>query len=224
MKQIKIFCDFDGTITATDNIASIMKHFVPEQTSSIIKDILSQKLAIKDGVEAMFKLLRSSQKQEILQYLNETVVIREGFSEFVSFTRQHDIPLYIVSGGVDFFVEPLLAPFGPFTDIYCNASDLSGDVIQVLYPHFCDEDCSNFNTQACGCCKPTIMRNHVDENTFSIVIGDSVTDFEAAKNANLVLARDILIEKCKELNVPYKPFTTFYDCLHVLEGLLEEIA
>ena len=224
MKQLQIFCDFDGTVTATDNIVAIMKRFAPEQSSPIIKDVLDKKIAIKDGVEKMFALLPSSKKEEIIRFLQDNAVIRDGFEQFMNYVRKNEIPFHIVSGGIDFFVHPMLKPYGPFTSIYCNSSNFDNEQIQVEYPNVCDEQCTNFESQACGCCKPTIIRKHtpIASDYFNIVIGDSVTDFEAAKNANLVIARDLLIENCKKNNIPYKPFDTFEDCILIIESLLEE--
>ncbi|MNH37612.1 2-hydroxy-3-keto-5-methylthiopentenyl-1-phosphate phosphatase [compost metagenome] len=65
------------------------------------------------------------------------------------------------------------------------------------------------------------MRKVTQSDYFKIVIGDSLSDFEAAKQADLVLARDHLITRCKELDLPYKPFETFYDCLEVVKKLIE---
>ena len=221
MKSIKIFCDFDGTVTATDNIAAIMKHFVPNEAALIIENVLSKEMSIKDGVADMFALLSVTKKEEIITFLQEHAVIREGFAAFMDYVRARRIPFYIVSGGIDFFVEPMLAPYGPYEAIYCNHSNFDGDTIQVLYPHNCDTLCANFETQACGCCKPTIMRQHTDNSFFNIVIGDSITDFEAAKQADLVIARDLLLENCERNNLPYKPFTTFFDCIQIIESLQE---
>lgn len=221
MKQPIIFCDFDGTITATDNIVSLMRHFAPKEAEAIKENILAQKIGIKDGVEAMFRLLPSTSKEEIITYLQQTAIIREGFQDFVSYAKEHGIPFYVVSGGIDFFVEPLLAPYGPFDGIHCNASDFSGDVIQVVYPYACDELCANFETQGCGCCKPSLIRKLARDDQQIIVIGDSVTDFEAAKLADFVFARDILIQKCVELNVTHKAFANFHDCLTTLQSLTE---
>ena len=63
------------------------------------------------------------------------------------------------------------------------------------------------------------MRKVAQSNHFKIVIGDSLSDFEAAKQADLVLARDHLIKRCKDLQLPYKPFETFYDCLEAVKSL-----
>lgn len=220
MKPI-IFCDFDGTITATDNIVSLMEHFVPEESEKIAQDIIAQTITFKDGVTAMFELLSTRQKDEVIQYLLNTAVVREGFGEFVQYAHSHNIPFYIVSGGVDFFIEPMIEKFGPFAGIYCNRADFSGQQIKLLYPNQCDEKCSKYEVQGCGCCKPTVMRTVAQDDHFKIVIGDSISDFEAAKQADLVLARDHLIGRCEELQIPYKTFETFHDCLDVVKELIE---
>lgn len=216
MKKPVIFCDFDGTVTNKDNIVSIMRHFNPPGWEKWKDGVLSQSISIQEGVGKMFRLLPTSLKEEITQFVLETSEIREGFSDFVQYTKKQEIPLYIVSGGIDFFVKPMLQPFNDITGIYCNEADFSGENIQINWPHFCDDKCSNQN---CGCCKPTIIRNISNANTHSIVIGDSVTDVEAAKMADTVISRDYLSERCEALSIPYQPFHTFYDCIDILENV-----
>jgi len=217
MKKLVIFCDFDGTITTQDNIISIMKQFAPPEYLPIKENILGQKQSIREGVNEMFALLPVSLKDQITSFLLEQAQIREGFAEFVSYTKQNNIPLYIVSGGIDFFVNPMLEPFGPFSGVYCNQSDFLGDTIQIHFPHGCDEQCTN---QGCGCCKPSIIRRLQGSDAFSVVIGDSITDLEAAKLADIVIARDFLIEKCRELHIPYEPFESFHDVINIVNAKL----
>lgn len=162
----------------------------------------------------MFSMLPSSMKNEIITYVIGEAQIREGFAEFVAYTRTHKIPLYIVSGGIDFFVRPILEEYGPFDGIYCNEAEFSGANINIVFPNGCDEHCSS---QGCGCCKPSIMREYLTEGATSIVIGDSITDIEAAKLADMVIARDFLIEKCEELNLPYCAFENFHDVISIIE-------
>ena len=100
-----IFCDFDGTITMKDNIINIMAKFAPDGWEAIKDDILAQRVSIQKGVSELFSLLPTSQKEEIVSFVLEDAKIREGFGEFVQFTREQNIPLYIVSGGIDFFVH-----------------------------------------------------------------------------------------------------------------------
>ncbi|ALC83078.1 MULTISPECIES: 2-hydroxy-3-keto-5-methylthiopentenyl-1-phosphate phosphatase [Bacillus] len=218
MSKPIIFCDFDGTVTKKDNIVNIMRQFAPPEWEKWKDDVLSRSVSIQEGVGNMFALLPSSLQQEITRFVLENAVIREGFSEFVQFTKEQRIPLYIVSGGMDFFVNPMLEGFDLISGVFCNEADFSEDKIKIHWPHKCDEKCSNQN---CGCCKPAIIRNISKDDTYVIVIGDSVTDLEAAKCADTVIARDYLAEKCEEQSIPYRAFETFYDCITVLEGLLQ---
>ncbi|PIC63479.1 2-hydroxy-3-keto-5-methylthiopentenyl-1-phosphate phosphatase [Sporosarcina sp. P13] len=217
MSNVVVFCDFDGTITKKDNIISIMNQFALPGWEELKDDILSQKISIQQGVRQLFSLVPSNLKEEIISFVLQDAEIREGFSDFVQFTREQNIPLYIVSGGIDFFVHPVLDPYGPFDHIYCNEATFDEERITIHYPHACDESCTN---QGCGCCKPSIMRKLSDEQQTRIVIGDSVTDFEAAKLADVVIARDFLAETCEKLDIPYKRFETFTDCINIVKTQL----
>lgn len=50
----------------------------------------------------MFALLPVELKEDIISYILETSAIRDGFDDFIAYTKEHHIPLYIVSGGIDF--------------------------------------------------------------------------------------------------------------------------
>jgi 2-hydroxy-3-keto-5-methylthiopentenyl-1-phosphate phosphatase len=213
-----IFCDFDGTVTESDNIIRMMEEFAPQGWENIKDQILARQISINEGVGKLFSLLNSSMKEKLTAFAIENAKIRPGFREFVEFTRTEKIPLYIVSGGIDFFVYPLLEKFGPFDGIYCNESDFSGERIKILWPYECDSLCDN----DCGCCKPSIIRklDH-GSNSFKIVIGDSVTDLEAAKHADFVFARDLLQEKCVEWGIDHRGFTSFYECIDEIKNRIE---
>jgi 2-hydroxy-3-keto-5-methylthiopentenyl-1-phosphate phosphatase len=215
MSRPVIYCDFDGTITKKDNIIAIMKEFAPPEWDDLKNDILSQQISIQEGVGKLFALLPSTLKEDIIQFALKQAVIREGFQELLQFTKEEKIPFYVVSGGIDFFVHPILAPFGPFTEIFCNGADFSKDKIEILWPNACDDECQ----YGCGCCKPSVIRKLKGTDDFTIVIGDSITDLEAAKQADFVFAREYLAEKCDSLGIRYHKFETFYDCIEVIKQL-----
>lgn len=215
MDQLVIYCDFDGTITEKDNIIAIMKQFAPPEWDLIKEEILSQKVSIQEGVGKLFALLPSSLKDEIIQFALNQAVIRKGFKELLVVTKEEGIPFYVVSGGIDFFVYPILEPFGPFDGIFCNSADFSKENIEILWPNACDDKCEN----RCGCCKPSVIRKVEGNQNFTIVIGDSITDLEAARQADFVFAREFLADKCDLLGIPYHKYETFYDCIDVIKKL-----
>lgn len=213
MKNPVIFCDFDGTVTEKDNIIAIMNKFGPPGWDDLKEGVLNRSISIREGVGKMFSLLPVGLKEEIIDFAVLNARIRPGFQDFLDFAKEEKIPVYIVSGGIDFFIEPIINQFGPFAGIYCNESDFSQDTIKITWPNNCDKNCEN----DCGCCKPSIMRQLEQSSTYKIVIGDSVTDFEAAKQADFVFARDYLKVKCEEWGIPHMPFETFYDCIKALK-------
>ncbi|MBA4494358.1 2-hydroxy-3-keto-5-methylthiopentenyl-1-phosphate phosphatase [Paenactinomyces guangxiensis] len=214
--QRVIFCDFDGTITNNDNIISIFKYFNPPGWEAIKDNILAQRISIRQGVGQMFSLLPTSKKEEIIRYSIDQAEIRPGFAEFIDFCRKNEIRLLVTSGGIDFFVYPILSRFPiPIEDIYCNHSDFSGEKIRIVWPHPCDEHCK----VDCGMCKTSFIRSYKDQRYEKIVIGDSITDLAAAKLADFTIARDFLLQKCRELNLSHQPFSTFYDVIDILSRM-----
>jgi 2-hydroxy-3-keto-5-methylthiopentenyl-1-phosphate phosphatase len=218
MKRPIIFCDFDGTITESDNIVAIMRHFNPPGWESLVEGVVTNKISIRDGVGRMFELLPASSRDEVAKFVFDTANIRAGFPELLSYCERNDIEFLVTSGGIDFFLLPLLEPFPVSKErIFCNASDFSGERIRIVWPHPCDEHCSN----DCGMCKTTVIRRYPKEQYLRILIGDSVTDFEGAKLADLVFARSHLITKCEQLGLPYVPYETFHDIVRHLNSMRE---
>ncbi|MCD1260281.1 2-hydroxy-3-keto-5-methylthiopentenyl-1-phosphate phosphatase [Paenibacillus athensensis] len=215
-KKRIVFCDFDGTITQNDNIVAIMKHFNPPGWEELVQQLMDGKLSIRQTVGRMFAMLPTSRQAEIVDYAIHNATIRSGFGAFVDYCKEREITLLVTSGGIDFFIYPLLAPFPiPREHIYSNASSFAGDTIEILWPNGCDEHCDN----DCGMCKTTIIRSYDPARYHRILIGDSVTDFAGAKLVDTVFARSHLIGLCEELELPFYPFETFYDVMKHLEAM-----
>lgn len=213
-KKKIVFCDFDGTITVNDNIVAIIKHFKPAGWEELVQKTISTEISIKEGVGSLFRLLPASMEKEVVEFGIQNAKIRDGFAQFVSYCKQEQIEFYVTSGGIDFFVYPILAAFDiDEHHIYCNKSDFSGERIEILWPYPCDEQCDN----DCGMCKPTVMRQFPADEYERIIIGDSVTDFEGAKLADRVFSRSHLTEKCRELGIAHTEFDTFYDIIEAMK-------
>ncbi|KHF31871.1 2-hydroxy-3-keto-5-methylthiopentenyl-1-phosphate phosphatase [Paenibacillus sp. P1XP2] len=48
-KKTVIFCDFDGTITLSDNIVAIMKEFKPEGYEAIMQRTVNQEISLREA-------------------------------------------------------------------------------------------------------------------------------------------------------------------------------
>jgi 2-hydroxy-3-keto-5-methylthiopentenyl-1-phosphate phosphatase len=219
-KSLVVFCDFDGTITERDMIITLMERFAPAGWETIKDDILSLRISVQEGVGKLFSLIPSGKRQELVEYALQTAKIRPGFAEFAAYCKEQGIPLLVTSGGIDFFVKTILSRFPDIAGIYCNEADFSGEMIRIDWPHACDDLCDG----GCGLCKPSIVRRYPADRFTRVVIGDSVTDLKAARMADLVVARSLLLQKCREEGPPYKEFADFYDVLQHIQHLQTEVA
>jgi len=132
-KKKIIFCDFDGTITENDNIIAIIKHFKPDGWEEIAQKTIATEITIKEGVGSLFALLPASMQKEVVDYGIHNAKIRAGFPQFLEFCKQEQIEFYVTSGGIDFFVYPILAQYHIAEDhIYCNGSDFSRQHIEIF--------------------------------------------------------------------------------------------
>ena len=215
-----IFCDFDGTITEHDVIQMIMEEFAPPEWKQIVSEILDARtLSIKEGVSQLFQLLPSTLKQQITEFVLREVKLRGGFHEFMTFCNAHHIPFLVVSGGVDFFIKPILHEYLNQVKIFSNIALFNEEYIQLEMPYL-PKNCIDCND--CACCKQDVMRQYDNNDYFRISIGDSLTDLGASKLADLPFARARLISYAQEANITIQPFETFTDIQHYLEALRHE--
>lgn len=218
-KKPIIFSDFDGTITNRDVIITIMEKFAPTEWISIKDKILYERtIPLKDGIEMLFNLIDSSKKKEIEDYIKNTVTIRDGFSDFISFCKKNNIEFKVLSGGLDFHIIPILKDFLDEIKIYCSKANFSSEKIKIDHPYL-PKNCSLCGN--CGCCKIEIMERYPKEKYFKVVIGDSLTDLSPSKVADLVFARSDLKKYLDEEKIKYVSFENFFDIRQILQNNLE---
>ncbi|MGK0554755.1 MtnX-like HAD-IB family phosphatase [Macrococcus capreoli] len=201
-----IACDFDGTVTATDTIVAIIKRFAPENGTPIVKQILNQEISIQHGVTELFRLLPCDKKDEVIQFALEEVKLRPGFQKLLDDARVLKIPFYIISGGMHFFIDPILKQFNGITQAFANEVDFSGRTMEVIWTHPCDAQC----TGQCGTCKPSIVRQLVTDERV-IAIGDSVTDLKLLAIADVAFTTSKLTQFAREKGIDHHHFETFDD-------------
>ena len=216
MKPRVVFSDFDGTITERDVIVMILERFGAPDWKELTQQILDGQLSIRDGVRQLFEKIPGRYRPDIERFVEQTVEFRPGFQGFVRQCRLQNIPLVVVSGGIDFFVEPVLRRLPPqdfaHLQLFCNQAVFHPDRIEVLNPHQ-NRDCTACLPMpaGCGCCKVGVMAAWPPTQYERIAIGDSVTDIAMAQAADRVFARERLIDYCEHHGIACERFNTFED-------------
>jgi 2,3-diketo-5-methylthio-1-phosphopentane phosphatase len=143
------------------------------------------------------------------------------FKGFVEFCRARDIPLIVLSDGLDFYVERLLKNNG-FGDLsyYSNHLEfvLSGAVTKLVpsFP-YTDAECLH-----CGNCKRNHLLTLSGDEDIIVYIGDGISDQCPVRYADIVFAKGSLIHSCQEQNITYHEFRNFSDVLRRLELVLKQ--
>lgn len=196
-----VFCDFDGTITAVETFAGMLKEFTPELSAQLMPQMYNRSLTLREGVKRLLESIPSKRYPEIIEYAANKA-IRPGLSELIDFLDSEGVPFVVISGGLRGMVETVLKREGLLDRLGGIAAvdlDTSGEFLQVNSQF---ED----GTELVG--KVQVMAKYLARQT--LAIGDSVTDINMALKADVVFARDRLQEFLERENKPYIPWEDFF--------------
>ncbi|NES17804.1 MAG: HAD-IB family phosphatase [Symploca sp. SIO3E6] len=206
MKRV-VFCDFDGTITALETFAGMLKEFAPQLSAQLMPQMYARKLTLRQGVRQILESIPSALYPEIIRYA-QSKPVRPGLVELLDFLDNHHVPFILVSGGLRGMVETVLSRAGTGGEsllervaaIYAVEVDTTGELLQVN---------SAFEGDTELVAKVQVMAQYpADEQ---IAIGDSITDLNMALRAPVVFARDRLLDYLNEYHKPYYPWNDFFD-------------
>ncbi len=218
-KPLAVISDFDDTI-AIENVAELLfEELCSDQAWRQLRQQSRDKLiSLREYQEEAF-LMTGASREEIQAKVKEKATLRPHFKDLCEYTRQNGIPLAIVSLGMDFYIEALLAREGlDSIPRYAATGSFSEGNISFSYPYPWDgsgaasyEACSQWGT-----CKCSILSSYARDGFAVQYIGDGRSDMCPASMADHVFARSYLVGLCEESQVSYTPFDTFMD---VIEGL-----
>lgn len=212
--NIKVFCDFDGTITKND-VGDLFFETFGDKTFyrwlvekwrdyEISSKEMWEKIAekVKVDEDEMGKLILS---QEIDPY----------FPEFVKFCKDNGIEIFIVSDGFDFYIRKILERNG-LSDVkfFSNKLWIEDGKVALDFP-YPDSVC-----RICGNCKRNHMLTLSADEDIIIYIGDGYSDRCPAEYADIVFGKKELLKFCRERNIPVYEFETFKDVIEQFQRFL----
>ncbi|MBZ0271725.1 HAD-IB family phosphatase [bacterium] len=195
-----VFCDFDGTITASETFADVMRKFAPEKANELIPMIYEQSVTLRDGIKEIFRTIPVGAYDDIIEFTRGAKV-RPGLDELLDYLNGIGVPFVVVSGGLRGMVEEIIAPYrAKVQAVFAPDVDLNDTHMHIR---------SDFESETELLSKTKVMDwLGIGER---VLIGDSVTDLEAARVADLVFARDRLAEYLLGESVAFVPWETFLD-------------
>jgi 2-hydroxy-3-keto-5-methylthiopentenyl-1-phosphate phosphatase len=211
--QAIVFCDFDGTITTVDTFGDALGKFAPALGAEILPKLYRREITLREGVRKILESIPSEQFPAFVDEVNDKPT-RPGFSEFLQFLGDRQVPCVVISGGLVAMVERVLARIGSdgkphrhwIESIAAITIDTEDEYLTIVSPF-------EGGTELVE--KVQVMGKYQYQQ--AIAIGDSLTDINMALKADLVFARKHLQEYLDQEGKSYIPWETFDDIRQYLE-------
>ncbi|MCC6866744.1 MAG: HAD-IB family phosphatase [Ignavibacteria bacterium] len=215
--NIKVYSDFDGTITLYDTWIEMGEHFINDKDAwhNIIKKYEEQKIGARECFLGEVELIRNFELNAFNKII-DSQKLDPQFINFYEFCVQKGIPLVILSEGMDYYIARILKNYGLNIPFYANKMTFSAEnnKIGLLFP-YSDSDCTK-----CGTSKRNILMNNTADNEISVYIGDGFSDACVVNYADIVFAKKSLASYCWKNNITYYEFQTFGDVKKKLDKIL----
>jgi len=205
-------CDFDGTITEKDVSFLMLDAFADGDWKELLAEYRAGRLLVGDFNTRVFAMIKQD-RQTLVNFTRQTARVRAGFHELIDYCRQRGFRFTIVSNGLDFYIDTILADAGvEGIDVFAAQTKFAPGGLQVKY-------IGPDGTQLRSDFKEIYARTFLSQGYRVIYLGDGLSDMAAARHARHIFARHQLLDLCQQTKLNFTPFTDLHDVVRVLELL-----
>ncbi len=217
---IKIFTDFDGTITQHDVWLDVGEKFIADKTAwaETIRRFENLEIGGRECFRRELELMVNFDFDEFNRII-DSQQIDPYFIEFTEFCMLNGSELYILSEGMDYYIGRVLNNYNLNIPFFANklvVNPADKNKITLEYP-YSDSDCDK-----CGCCKRNLLLNMTPDDAVSVYIGDGFSDACVSHYADFVFAKRSLASYCWKNNITYFDFSDFRDIINKLQKILQQ--
>jgi 2-hydroxy-3-keto-5-methylthiopentenyl-1-phosphate phosphatase len=195
-----ILVDFDGTACLHDVAEHLLIRYGDPSWPTWDEAWARGEVGARQGLDAQAAMLDAS------TYALDHCPLDPTFAPFVDWARSIGAPVTLVSDGFGFYILPLLHARG-LVDIPVITNDWGGGAMTFPNGH---DVCIG-----CGTCK---MRAVLEAPGPVAFVGEGDSDRFGALYADIVFAKDALVDWCERDGVPFVPWKDFDDVRRRLEA------
>jgi 2,3-diketo-5-methylthio-1-phosphopentane phosphatase len=216
--MIRLFCDFDGTVSTEDIGAQFFQTFAGSKSDKFKEELLQDKLTVQNWLVQLCEAIPSISQKEFNAFVDQFSV-DPYFKNFMKFAEEKGLTLMIVSDGLDAYIERVLANADlSRTQFFANHAEFIGldgkQKLAISFP-YTDAECD-----LCGNCKRNHMLTYSADEDIIIYVGDGYSDRCPARYADFVFAKGQLIKYCQQQNITFFEFRHFGDVQTRVEEIL----
>ena len=203
---LRVILDFDGTLVDPNVAIVLVENFAPDgpRVAHEIDQLLHEgKIGLREAWQRQVAILPADRVPEMARFAREHVPLRAGAHEFLDLMRSFHLPVTVVSGGLDFYIEEVLDREGLDLPIRSDRlAVLPGGRAEVEHPY------GHATCRLCGICKAAVVATP-DGGSRTVFIADGSTDKYGAEVADIIFARRRLLDHCRTAGISCYPFEDF---------------
>ncbi len=211
-KGFRIICDFDGVVTKEDTIHLLFLKFGRSGWEDIVHLYRKGKLTILECMAKQVSFL-DLKKEDLRDFARVYIEIDPTFKEFLKFLEERDIPIAVVSDGIDRIIFETFLKYSIKIPYFSNRLKFYGEKLHLSFPYY-RESCALKR----GVCKCLFL----NPSCYNIVIGDGISDLCVAKKADFVFAKGRLCGLLDREGITYFRFSNFFEIKEMLKDILIE--
>ncbi len=210
--RMLVLCDFDGTICTVDMGNEILNRFTGKGWDEIDRAYIAGEIGSREAYTQAASIFKGSMSQ-MLEFVEVSERMDPYFPEFYRFCRGKGIDLKIASDGLDFYIEAILTKHNlQEIEFFSNVVVFrNSDVFSIEFPSMNDQ------CEKCGTCKSGVLKDNKKYYDLVVYVGNGYSDVCPSKDADLVFAKDVLYDNCRQNGTACIHYKNFKDVNDFLE-------
>ncbi len=176
-----VLSDFDGTAVSIDTCEYILEKYATVDWRAIDRRYERGDMDLEANLQAQFSNLRAS-KPQILSEIRHVASFRPGFKDLVTYCNQHEIPVIVVSAGIDFVIQDLLSQnhLQDRVTLYAPEAYATNKGFKFKFPKLVHTRSRDF--------KEDLVAQRKKNGRTVIYLGNGVSDYHAAVKSDFAFA------------------------------------
>ncbi len=199
-----MFIDFDGTIAKQDVGNRFFTTFSGGKNYDIVERWKRREVTSVQCLTEEAEMI-SAGKSELTEFVSQ-FEIDEGFANLCELCKKNDIPVRVISDGLDLYINAILKKYG-FDDlpVISNRAVFDNGRLRVEFPQL------EYSCGFCGNCKGSAIKRLTRDGDKSIFIGDGYSDLCAIDVSDYLFAKADLAEYLSRSGREFIPYGNLRD-------------
>lgn len=215
--EIKIFCDFDGTIAIEDIGNLFYREFGnPDICDDFVLKWREGKISSIECLSGECKTVKNLSLNKAYNFIDNQK-IDETFIDFVNFCKEKNLELIILSDGLELYIKRIFERHNIDVKFFANKIQIHEDgTAEMIFP-YSDSTCLR-----CANCKRNHIINNSSDDDITIYIGDGFSDRCPIEYVDYIFAKKDLLKHCEMNRISYFPFNDFSSVKDLIEKLISK--